>query len=58
MTQYKVNQNFSDGKKQYKRGDTIKRKPNWPNFNSMVNSGMLELIEEAKEINEVCNGSD
>jgi hypothetical protein len=59
LTQWKVIQPFKEGKKQFKRGDIIKRKPNWPNFNAMVSTGILDLIEDeqTKEICEVNDGN-
>ena len=46
-----VGHNFKEGKKSFRRGDIIKKKPDsWKNFDSMVNTGTLILMEETKEI--------
>ena len=50
MSMWKVNQAFKEGKKAFKRGDTIKTRPKWPNFDSMVATGLIELIEDPKEV--------
>jgi hypothetical protein len=44
-----VNYEFKENGKVYKRGDIIRRRKNWPNFDGMVNTGTLILKEDPEQ---------
>lgn len=54
---WRINHDFREGKAVFKRGQLIRKKPTWPNFESMVSSGTLVYVEDEKnKLEEKING--